>query len=438
MNAQTHSPDLDAQDAVRSSTECPNNLQCASIKKGLVWTRTIQFLSLTLLFINVVALPLFYYRSYHPDFHTVHNFGRAFLEGKDVYSGGNPYLPSSMLLWAAFALFEKPTGWVLFKIVTIGVACGTLVLVYRLCYEKLSLPAAVTWLCLLHIGLLAGFTAKSGNPGNIAAPLAVMGALFVILQKPHSAGIAIGLSLALKYPLALPIILVLAFGRHTRPTILAIAIFATFNILATAWLMLTGHDVSKVPHSVLAGVSHVGGYDESGFHSWFSANTRGKYSTLAAIAFFNTLGIDRTTAHTLSLGLLFSVTILACYVAAVRKDGVLISLAILAPAFLTFTYHRYYDSALLAFPILLAWTVAVRGIGLTWIGSVLTLFMSLFLLRSLSYNLVYRFGASSAFLQGALYNFVLGPLHIYALFMAIAFGLYCAVCVRTRAVYEIP
>jgi len=331
-----------------------------------------------------------------------------------------------MMLWVAFAIFDQATSWVIFKLVTMAVVCGALFLTYRVLVKDLLVPHTVAWLCVLHLGLLAGFTPKSGNPGNIAAPLAVSGALLALINREHLGGVALGTSIALKYPLGLPVLGILILARKFRTAGIAISVFLLLNVLAIGWLYFHSCNVAHIPHSVFAGVSHVGGYDDSGFKAWFSAATRGKYSTLSATGLFASLGFSRAQAHVINLTLLAATIIVSSYIATRTQDKILLPLAILCPGFLTFTYHRYYDSALLAFPVMLTWTMFAKNQGRLRLTAGIVIIMSLFLVRSLPYNLVYRLGVPEEFLMGFLYNFVIGPLHIYALFCMIGFGVYLA------------
>ncbi|MGB9619990.1 MAG: hypothetical protein ACPL7K_06235, partial [Armatimonadota bacterium] len=177
-------------------------LEDRGLRNGTVGSpRWLAASALLMLFINIIILPIFYYRQYHPDIHTVHHFGRLFLQGEDVFRGSNPYLPSSMLLWAPFGMGDLETAWFTFKLVTMAVVCGTLIFVYRVLVKNLAVSGTFAWLCLLNIGLLAGFTPKSGNPGNIAGPLAVAGVLLAEMGYNNVAGFMLGTSLALKYPI---------------------------------------------------------------------------------------------------------------------------------------------------------------------------------------------------------------------------------------------
>lgn len=376
----------------------------------------VKWVVITVLALNIVVLPVIYYRGYHPDIYTVTRFGKGFLEGRDLYEDGNPYLPSSMLLWAPFSLVDRPIAWLTWKLLAALCAISALTVIHNFVAKRTG--QLVAWLCLLNLGVLAGFTPKSGNPGNIAAPLSVLAAFLAMEGRDRLGGVILGLALSLKYPLGIPVLGFALLARKLRFVLSALVVFLLLNVVALCWFAVHGHDISKIPASIVAGVKHVGGYEAEGFATWFSKDVRGKYSTLSSAALFHTAGIPEEFVQPLSLTLLAIVGVLSMVSVWKNSTHLLLSLAIFCPAFLTLTYHRYYDSALVAFPIVVAWHV-IRNSRFSRSDRIiagLALGLSLFLARSLAYTITNRLNASASFLQSPLYNFVLGPIHLYAIY----------------------
>jgi hypothetical protein len=377
------------------------------------WDTAMKILVLAIVSINTVVLPILWYSGIHPDFNTVRQFGRLFAMGENVYEGGNPYLPSSLVFWVPFGLLDRDVGWAVWKLLGVLVCVFALKVGFDFVSERA--PARYAWLSLLNLGILAGFTAKSGNPGNFAAPLAFASCLLAC-QGKSVGGILLGIACAIKYPLALPCVLFLLFARQIKPAVVAITVFFSMNIAGIAWLAVNGVDPLEIPKSVMSGVVHVGGYDETGFSAHFAAQARGKYSTLAAVSLWNTAGLSRESAQMLNLVLLGIVAIVSAVLAA-KKRQAWITMAVFAPAFLTLTYHRYYDSALIGFSIVLAWICLARHSGLTIFIPATIIAFSGFLIRSVAYSIVYRLDPSPSFLEGTFYNFIVGPIHIYSLLL---------------------
>lgn len=385
--------------------------QCEKIHPLLKWS------ILSILLLNVVVAPFVWYRSYHPDWHTITTFGRRFIEGRDLYVGGNPYLPSSMLLWSLFSFFDKYIGWLIWK--GLAATCIILTLAKIHAYVRVSAGSLAAWLCILNLGVLAGFTPKSGNPGNIAAPLAVL-AVFLLMEKhDRLGGVLIGLVLSLKYPLGIPILGLALVGRKFRFALWAIGIMLLLNLAAIGWFLAHGREISEIPASILLGVQHVGGFESDGFHAWFSRDTRGKYSTLSSAALLHTIGVPFQLVQPVSLSILLFVTVISALAIWRGRVSLVLGLSMFSPAFLTLTYHRYYDSALIAFPVVTAWCVVFRN-SLSRVDRILAacaIGFSAFLVRSLAYTITNRLNASQEFLQSPLYNLVLGPLHLYAMYI---------------------
>jgi len=389
-----------------------------SIKHGVA-VRSVPFLCAALLTGNLIIAPIFWYAGYHPDFHTIHGFATKFLEGRSVYAGANPYLPSAVFLLAPLGLLDKPTAWLIWKLVMMSVVLVTISGIYRLSRLSLSIPLA--WCCATNIGLLAGMTPKTGNPGNLVGPLVVLAWILMARNREKTAGGILGIALALKYPLGLPLLGLALLKRRLKFAVTAFLVFAATNSIALLWLARNGETLGSVCRAVKDGIVLVGGYNDYGFNAWFNADVRGRYSTLSAMPLLSGLGLSPSWSRGVTLGLCMFAVILAVYTT-VRKDGtILCGLSVFSPLFLTLTYHRYYDSALLVFPIFLAWTQCGASKGWPMVARAAVVLGSLFLLRSIAYNLVYRSGVGDEMLRWWFFNFLVCPIHIYALF-CIALG----------------
>lgn len=387
--------------------------------KHRVVARVVPFLGAALLTGNLIVAPMLWYRSYHPDFHTIHGFAKKALEGHTLYHGPNPYLPGAVFLLAPLGLLDKPAAWLVWKFVMAGVISVTVVGVYRLSRRTLSVPLA--WCCATNIGLLAGMTPKTGNPGNLVGPLVVLAWILMTTSRERIAGGVLGVALALKYPLGLPLLGLALIKGRLKCVATAVCVFAATNGIALLWLARNGDDLGGVYRAVKDGIVLVGGYNQHGYNAWFNAEVRGRYSTLSAMPLLSGMGMSPSWVRGVTLGLCMCAVVLAVYMTVRRRGTILCGLSVFSPLFLTLTYHRYYDSALLVFPIYLAWTRARASKGSLMVGRVIVLVSSLFLLRSISYTIVYRLGVSGEMLRSWCFNFVVGPIHIYAL-MCMAVG----------------
>lgn len=391
--------------------------QLVNYLRRVLWAaqrNVLPLLVLVILALNIILAPLIYYRGFHPDFLFMAHYGALFLNGGEVYDGRNAYLPSALLFWAPFALLDVHVGWLIWKLITGAVIIVTLAQLFW--FAKRTIKAPWVWLCLLHLGILAGFTPKAGNPGNLVAPMTVLSALLLLRGYANGGGVLLGLALSLKYPLALPLLGLSLCARRIRFAAYACLTCLILNAVALGWLIRHGHTLTNIAYSIVAAARHYGGYDEKSFKAVFSKDAPGKYSTLAAAALWHTAGFDFQSLHMLNMLLLVAVGLGSTWLAFRYPHKLVLALAVFYPAFLTLTYHRYYDSALVAFAVILAWHLA-RSPKARWRSAgISVVLLSVFLVRSLAYTLVYRLDLPASFYHGWAFNFVLGPAHIYALF----------------------
>jgi hypothetical protein len=342
------------------------------------------------------------------DFRTIYTQTLGLFYGQDIYAGTNPYLPGTYVLMSWQCLFSLSSAWLVWRLAGLGILICTAYWGHRHLSRHLGYPLAV--LSLANIMMLAGFSPKSGNPGNIAAILAVLGFLLECENRRITGGLAFGLATALKWSLGVPFIVLLFLARRWRGGLVAISVWAILNVLGAAVYLAHGFSLEQLVTGVAAGVWQVGGYGDHGFERWFAAHNVYRVQLLNVTPVLHSFKVPHSVANTLSSAGALVFGLLSCFVA-LRSKNLLFACAAVAPAMLLFTYHRFYDSAILAFPVMLAWLAAKERPILG--GTVIILSLAFFLNVS---NILLVLSGNPAWLdQWWPWRYLLGPHHVYFL-----------------------
>ncbi len=340
---------------------------------------------------------------------TIYNHTKAIYQGRDIYARGNGYLPGIYVVMGWQFPLTPNVAWVVWRL--IGVLLGVAILWTGYRALRRTQNGAVPLLCLANLAALSGFSPKWGNPGNLAALALVLAYFLLDLRRPCAAGILLGVGCVLKYPLGLPIILLALAAREIRAFVAAAGVFLALQLVGLGVLWHHHYGPAHVGLGVLKGVSSLGGYNEHGFKRFTEANPyRFQFMHLSPV--LNAFGMSRGAANAVAFSGALAGTCLAVG-AALKKRQVpfLRACAIISPCILLFTYHRFYDSGILAFPIVLAWSSVGARRWLPWV----VILFSVPLFLSVSNILYARIGLPTAWVQLALWARVVGPHHVYAL-----------------------
>ena len=355
-----------------------------------------------------VLLPFFFKGGPSGDFRTIYKQTLGLFHGQNIYAGTNPYLPAVYVVMAWSALLPCTEAWFIWRLAGLGILVCSAYWGYR----HLSAQLRYAWIvfALANILMLAGFSPRSGNPGNIAAMLIVLAFLLDFEDRSVAAGVALGLATALKWALGVPFIFLSCLVGRWRTGLSALALSAVLNSVGLAVYLGHGFSVKEFFGCLAGGVWHVGGYDDSGFQRWFAADNPYRVQLLSITPTLHSFGVPPSVANIFSgLGaLVFG--LLSCYIA-LRTRNLLRASAVLAPAMLLFTYHRFYDSAILAFSVLLAWFTIKQGRVLA--GTVIVLSLAFFF--NVSNILLALSGSPDQLDQWWLWRYLIGPHHVYCL-----------------------
>lgn len=342
------------------------------------------------------------------DFYTIYRGTNEFWNAENVYDGANPYLPGIYVLMGWQAVVSPSVAWALWRAIGVAVLASTVWVALR--SPDLPRNWFVRRLCLANVLLLAGMSPRWGNPGNWAGMLVVLGWFLTGMRQVTLGGLLMGLAIVLKYNIALPFVVLLGATRQSRAAITAVVVWVVFTVTGFGVLWVQGYGPQEVFQSVRFGIQHVGGYDTSGFNRWFASNNPNSFQLLSITPLLHGFGLRPEIANTFALvcGLVTGVLALE---RAYRCPTHLAGLAIVAPAILLFTYHRFYDSAILAFPVIAAWQEVARHRRWAWIaiGASCAIFFNIS-------NLIQtRSVLPATFYDSFVWRLVLGPHHVYCL-----------------------
>lgn len=364
------------------------------------------FAAFIVAFALVVLRPLLLKAGPSGDFMTIFRQTRAFWEGESVYRGGNPYLPGIYVLMAYQVFLDPRTAWLIWRFLGIGLV-GTLAwILHPLLKRELG-----NWkgnLALANLLMLSGMSPWSGNPGNLAGIMIVLAYALMSATSPFMAGVILGLATALKYSLGLPFIVFAVLSEKKRAGVVALSTFLIITMLGVIVAWSHGTSPDALLRSVAFGIQHVGGYEHSGFTRWFSSENPYRFQLTTIVPLLHSLGLSGSKANLCCLALLALGVVLSVAIA-LRTRSFLSAAAVFSPFFLMCTYHRFYDTAILAFPVLLGWkTDDTRARWWLIVPS-----MAFFLSMS---NILQTRVLHAGFLSKSwLWNWVIGPHHWYAL-----------------------
>ncbi|MEM4188841.1 MAG: hypothetical protein QXN56_06845 [Candidatus Hadarchaeum sp.] len=341
---------------------------------------------------------------------TIYRQTQQFWHGKSLYAGGNPYLPSTYILMAYQAPLKPHSAWWAWRVIGIVLSITTGLILYWGLLPRIGPTNSLLAVC--NVMLLSGMSPWSGNPGNISGIGCVLAYALLSLGYPRLGGVILGAAAGLKYSLGLPFIFLAFVARYWRFASTAMGTFLMLNVVALFYLAIHGTPPSMVANSLFSGVIYVGGYNESGFREWFSADDPFRFQLMNMVPLLHSFGIPERPAQLLCLVILSLAVILSTFLAWKGKPHFLLSAAVFAPFFLLCTCHRFYDSALLAFSILLSWSATD---GRNRICRWLIVVMSLAFILYISNILQVRLLLGSGFLESAVWNYLISPHHWYAL-----------------------
>ncbi|MEJ5340399.1 MAG: glycosyltransferase family 87 protein [Thermogutta sp.] len=364
------------------------------------------FAAFIVAFALVVLRPLLLKAGPSGDFMTIFRQTRAFWEGESVYRGGNPYLPGIYVLMAYQVFLDPRTAWLIWRFLGIALV-GTLAwILHPLLKRELG-----NWkgnLALANVLLLSGMSPWSGNPGNLAGIMIVLAYALMSATSPFMAGVILGLATALKYSLGLPFIVFALLGKRKRAGFVALSTFLIITMLGVMVAWAHGTSPDALLRSVAFGIQHVGGYEHSGFTRWFTSENPYRFQLTTIVPLLHSLGLSGSEANLCCLALLAMGVVLSLAIA-LRTGSFLSAAAVFSPFFLMCTYHRFYDTAILAFPVLLGWKTDDARAHWWLIVPSMTFFLSIS-------NILQTRVLHAGFLSKSwLWNWVIGPHHWYAL-----------------------
>ncbi|MGQ9563563.1 MAG: glycosyltransferase 87 family protein [Thermogutta sp.] len=369
-----------------------------------------------LVILTIVVRPLVLKSEPTGDFMIFFRWTKQFWSGQSMYGGGNPYLPSTYVVMAYQTLLPPHSAWFVWRVLGIAVVAAFACVCHRFLSRDLGLWRGTV--ALANILLISGMSPWSGNPGNLAGMTTVLAYSLLVAGYPIWGGVALGLACSLKYSIGLPFVILALASRQRRFGLAAAAVFgaATGIGLCHAW----SHGISpaQILNSLMRGVMHWGGYEKTGFDRWFSVTNPYRFQLMNLTPLFNTFGFDRTTANLIcTMGLGFGL-VTALYCALRRRPAFLTAAALFSPFFLLCSYHRFYESAIIAFPVLLAWTSCSAELRV-WSWIIIITSCTLFL--SFSNIMQTRLFPGLIAADSWWWNYLVGPHHVYALvLMAVA------------------
>lgn len=363
-----------------------------------------------LVFSTVVLRPLLLKRGPSGDFMTIYRQTQQFWQGKPLYSAGNPYLPSTYILMAYQVPLSPRAAWWVWRVIGIGLSIMTGLILYRALLPRIGSGNSALAAC--NVMLLSGMSPWSGNPGNLSGIGCVLSYGVLLAGYPGMAGVILGAAAGLKYSLGLPFIFLAFVARYWRFANTALVTLLMLNAAALFHLAFHGTNPTVVANSLFSGVLYVGGYNESGFKEWFSANDPFRFQLMNILPLLHAFGLPEKLAQLVCLAILVFAVLLSTVLAWKGEPHFLLGAAVLSPLFLLCTYHRFYDSALLAFPVILSWS---NTDGPTRIWRWLIVFTSAAFILSISNILQVRLLSGSEFLNSVIWNYLIGPHHWYAL-----------------------
>ena len=230
--------------------------------------------------------------------------------------------------------------------------------------------------------------------------------------NPLLGGAILGVACSLKYSIGLPFLLLALVSRQWRFALAGVAVFAIANGIGVSYAWLHGTSPVDVVQSLFGGVARVGGYEQSGFQEWFSGTDPHRFQLMNLLPLLNSFGIDRITANAICMVALGVGLVTALFCAVWRRPPFLAAAAVFSPFFLLCTYHRFYDSAIITFPLLLAWLNQSEESRVYRWGVILA---SCTLFLSFSNTLQTRAPAGLIAFDSWWWNYLVGPHHVYAL-----------------------
>jgi len=371
----------------------------------------------TVFLLQGVGLPFLVKGGPSGDFQTIYTLTRKFFGGENIYAGTNPYFPATFVVMGWQCFLSVANAWLAWRLIGLGILVATVFWGYR--YLSEYVPPSLSLFALANVLMLAGFSPKSGNPGNLVGMLVVLSFFLSSLNRQIAAGVLLGIACALKWSLALPFLILGYLAREHRTAIVALICWLGLEAVGTAIYLANGFSLDSILRGITSGIWQVGGYGDYGFRRWFASSNVYRVQLLNISPLLHSFGLPHPLVNLLSLLGAIGFGLLSCYFA-LRSRMTIVGYALAAPAMLLFTYHRFYDSAILAFPVLLAWQSRRENpLPSTWIVG-----LSVAFFFNLS-NIILALSRAPEVLDNLfIWRYVIGPHHVYCLSAILALTLF--------------
>jgi hypothetical protein len=266
----------------------------------------------------------------------------------------SPYPLTSLVMVSPFTALSWPIALSLWTAISVaGVVLAALALI-SLCGCSLADPRSQLFVCALfalaplHTGL------ATANPAILAVSLAVGSFWAARTGKDESAGVLLALAVCLKPTVAGGVLLYYLIRGRWRLVAISCAVAAAIGAFGVSRLALAGVHWIPSYFENARRIFTIGSVDD------FSQADRLRFNMINAQVFFGSLFENASAAALLSqfLGVaLFTCWVWLCYRRRTRLE--LLEISAVSILSLTAVYHRFYDAALLIWP--LAWSLLLVG-----------------------------------------------------------------------------
>jgi Glycosyltransferase family 87 len=259
--------------------------------------------------------------------------------------------PTSLVVTAPFALFRPGIAAVLWVGATLILLLWQIAALLKMSGLKPTEPRGLILAASVLVSVPVILGVLAGQSTVIAIPLLVLGARAAMEGRHPTAGILLGLSAAMKFQIALPLIFLYFILGQPRVGFWGLATFFTALVIALVGLQLGGTPWFNSWLSSLHEVGRPGGMND------FAADNPYRISLLNLQMVFGSFLTNRMLINALSAASagLLAILLLGYIRRNQRNRDELLILAIAAAICLLPVYHRLYDALLLT--LVAAWTL---------------------------------------------------------------------------------